>query len=117
MAFGVLLTITDVGNVTQGQGCPDHHVLSIGGLQRVQAFCRCLLGAGGGGGNQKGGVGVPVGPGVAVLWARVEYLRHCSQLFVSFVLLFPLVPECSDLPPRWVCAGGEGTSIKAGWVL
>ena len=32
-----VLTTTDVGNVTQGQGVLDHHVLPISGVQHAQA--------------------------------------------------------------------------------
>ena len=35
---------TDVGNVTEGQGVPDHQALPISGAQDVQAFCQLFQG-------------------------------------------------------------------------
>ena len=43
-----VLTTTDVENVTQGQGVPDHQVLPITGLQHFQAFCGGLMRIGAG---------------------------------------------------------------------
>ena len=40
-----LLTTADVGNVTHGQGVPDHQVLPIGGAQHVNAFCQLFQGS------------------------------------------------------------------------
>ena len=40
--WSVLTTTSDGGNVTQGQGVPDHQVLPIGGVQHVQAVCHCF---------------------------------------------------------------------------
>jgi len=36
----MLTTTSDVGNVTQGPGDPDHQVLPISGAQHTQAFCQ-----------------------------------------------------------------------------
>ena len=33
-----MITTTDVGNVTEGPGVPDHQVVPIGGAWHVQAF-------------------------------------------------------------------------------
>ena len=39
-----VLTTADVGNVTQGQGVPDHQVLPISAAQHAQAFCKLFQG-------------------------------------------------------------------------
>ena len=36
------VSITEMGNVTQGQGVPDHQVLPIGGAQHFEALCCCV---------------------------------------------------------------------------
>ena len=39
-----VLTTTDAGNVTQGQGVPDHQVLPISGAQHTRAFLPVISG-------------------------------------------------------------------------
>ena len=43
-SFWRVLTTIAVGNVTQGQGVPDHQVLPTGGAQHIQACCRLFQG-------------------------------------------------------------------------
>ena len=40
-----MLTTTDVGTVTRGQGVPDHQVLPISAAQHGQAFCQLFQGS------------------------------------------------------------------------